>query len=361
MKSASHQPNCLVAAAPTGTQLAALCAFAEIPEEEIWLRNFTSAATRRTYRTAVRDFIRTIGLRSVADFRRVERAAIIAWRDHLTTGGASVRTVKTKLSALSSLFNHLVDRPVCDRNPVREVKPPKLRVRRGETKALSAKQARKILDAPPRDSLQGLRDRAILSIGLQVGARPGRDRRIASRGPGRRGRLSRAEAPAEGWRPRDGSDSSERGPAHPGVPRFGRTRWLPQGTALPAGSPESARRGGRPTSPSSASGSGVSPLVPKGRDRAWLHVALDACNVRDDGPKKRRVAGAGPGSARPCQPYNQALRRGFDRSIWRATLRRTDPGPGDRTLTPLSRRRTGSANGIRRRPSSQPGTIGPQV
>ena len=171
MKSEPPNGDDRLPAVSTGTQLARLDAFAEIPEEEIWLRNFTSVATRRTYRTAVRDFIQSIGLRNVTDFRRVERAAVIAWRDHLTASGASIRTVKTKLSALSSLFNHLVDRNVCDRNPVREVKPPKLRVRRGETKALSAKQARKILDAPPRDSLQGLRDRAILSIGLQVGAR----------------------------------------------------------------------------------------------------------------------------------------------------------------------------------------------
>ena len=171
MKSTTHQADDHQPTVSSGTQLATLDAFAEIPEEEIWLRNFTSVSTRRSYRAAVRDFIRTVGLRSVADFRQVERAAVIVWRDHLTDSGASIRTVKTKLSALSSLFNHLVDRNVCDRNPVREVQPPKLRVRRGETKALSAKQARILLDAPPKGTLQGLRDRAILSVGLQVGAR----------------------------------------------------------------------------------------------------------------------------------------------------------------------------------------------
>ena len=158
-------------ARPSGTALATLEAFAEISEEEIWLRNFTSRHTRETYRNAVRGFIETIGVANVSDFRMVERAAVIAWRDHLIGDGASPRTVKTKLSALSSLFNHLVDRNVCERNPVREVRPPKLRVRRGETKAVSAKQARKILDAPPSSTLQGLRDRAILAVGFQVGAR----------------------------------------------------------------------------------------------------------------------------------------------------------------------------------------------
>ncbi len=43
--------------------------------------------------------------------------------------------------------------------------------REGMTRAFSQKQARKILDAPNPETLLGLRDRAILSVGLQVGFR----------------------------------------------------------------------------------------------------------------------------------------------------------------------------------------------
>ena len=39
------------------------------------------------------------------------------------------------------------------------------------TPAFSQKQARAILDAPNPEKLVGLRDRAILSVGLQVGFR----------------------------------------------------------------------------------------------------------------------------------------------------------------------------------------------
>ena len=39
------------------------------------------------------------------------------------------------------------------------------------TLAFSQAQARKMLDAPPDDTIRGLRDRAILSVGLQVGLR----------------------------------------------------------------------------------------------------------------------------------------------------------------------------------------------
>ena len=41
----------------------------------------------------------------------------------------------------------------------------------GSTAAFSKAQARKILDAPADDTLAGLRDRAILAVGLQVGFR----------------------------------------------------------------------------------------------------------------------------------------------------------------------------------------------
>ena len=144
---------------------------AQVPEEQVWLANFPSHETRKTYRAAVGSFITALRLTSADDFRKVTRAAVIAWRDQLLSEGKTPRTIRARLAALSSLFRHLQEQNLMDTNPVEAVKRPELRVRRGETKALSVKQARKILDTPPTDTVQGLRDRAILSIGLQVGPR----------------------------------------------------------------------------------------------------------------------------------------------------------------------------------------------
>lgn len=152
-------------------QAAPLEVLARVPEEQLWLSNFTSENTKSTYRQSVVDFIKALKLQGPEDFKQVSRAAVIAWRDKLTVEGRSPRTVKTRLSALSSLFRHLEKHDVVAKNVVAEVDPPKLRVRRGETKALSPTQARKLLDAPPGSTLQGLRDRAILAVGLQVGPR----------------------------------------------------------------------------------------------------------------------------------------------------------------------------------------------
>ena len=80
-------------------------------------------------------------------------------------------TIRRKLSALSSLFTHLVDHDVATINPVREIKRPALNRSEGKTLAFSKKEARKILDAPNPDTLMGKRDRAILSVGFQAGFR----------------------------------------------------------------------------------------------------------------------------------------------------------------------------------------------
>lgn len=84
---------------------------------------------------------------------------------------AAPSTVRRRLSALSSLFKHLVRHGHANRNPVREIERPAINRDEGTTAAFSKAQARKLLDTPAEDTLEGLRDRAILSIGLQVGLR----------------------------------------------------------------------------------------------------------------------------------------------------------------------------------------------
>ena len=80
-------------------------------------------------------------------------------------------TVRRRLAALSSLFMHLVKFGAVDANPVRDVERPAINRRAGMTAAFSQEPARVILDAPGPEIVQGLHDRAILSVGFQVGFR----------------------------------------------------------------------------------------------------------------------------------------------------------------------------------------------
>jgi site-specific recombinase XerD len=145
---------------------------AAIPEEEVWLQSRKSARTRRAYRTDVAHFMRTFDVRTPEELRKIDHRAVMAWERLMREEeGKEATTVRRRLAALSSLFTHLVKFGVVEQNPVREVERPTVNRREGMTLAFSQKQARKILDTPPEETVHGLRDRAILSVGLQVGLR----------------------------------------------------------------------------------------------------------------------------------------------------------------------------------------------
>jgi integrase/recombinase XerD len=57
------------------------------------------------------------------------------------------------------------------RTPSAEVERPAINRRERTTLAFSQDQGRRLLDTPAEDTIDGLRDRAILSVGLQVGLR----------------------------------------------------------------------------------------------------------------------------------------------------------------------------------------------
>jgi len=152
--------------------LATLDQLAAIPEEEVWLAKQKNPQTSRAYRLDVRHFMKSLGISEIDQLRTVDHRAVIAWeRMQREQEGAAASTVRRRLAALSSLFKHLVRHGVSTRNPVVDVGRPTINRDEGSTAAFSKAQARKLLDAPPADTLAGLRDRAILAVGLQVGFR----------------------------------------------------------------------------------------------------------------------------------------------------------------------------------------------
>jgi site-specific recombinase XerD len=142
-----------------------------VPEEEVWLAGQLSPHTWRAYRQDVGHFVRTMGIKSADELRQVSRAAVIAWQNAMIDEEAKPRTIRRRLSALSSLFAHLIEHRAADENPVRDIKRPRVNRRQGTTRAFSTREARLILDAPDSSTLRGLRDRAILSVGFQAGPR----------------------------------------------------------------------------------------------------------------------------------------------------------------------------------------------
>jgi integrase/recombinase XerD len=94
---------------------------------------------------------------------------LIAWECYMRETEHAASTIRRRLAGLSSLYKRLVRHDYAARNPVGEVERPAINCDEGSTLACSKAQARKMLDALAEDTIAGLRDRAILSVGLQVG------------------------------------------------------------------------------------------------------------------------------------------------------------------------------------------------
>ena len=144
---------------------------AEVPAELEWLANITNAKTKRAYKIDVGEFSVFAGLRGPVELRLVTRAHVIAWRKHLASRNLAASTIRRKLSAVSALFDYLCERNAVAGNPVDGVKRPAAHSNEGSTPALGDAQARKLLDAPPEDTLKGVRDRAVLATLLYHGIR----------------------------------------------------------------------------------------------------------------------------------------------------------------------------------------------
>jgi site-specific recombinase XerD len=78
----------------------------------------------------------------------------------------SAPTIKQHLAAIKMLFDYLVISQIVPTNPAAPVKGPTHVVKRGKTPVLSVEDARALLNSIPTDTLQGLRDRALIGVML---------------------------------------------------------------------------------------------------------------------------------------------------------------------------------------------------
>jgi len=137
-----------------------------VPAAGVWFANIDNPNTRRAYQNDVEDFMAYLGMENSDEFRDVTRAHVIAWRKVLENRELAAATIRRKLSAVASLFDHLCNENAVTHNPVSGVKRPAADNNEGKTPALSDDQARMLLKAPDGDSLKAKRDRAIIAVYL---------------------------------------------------------------------------------------------------------------------------------------------------------------------------------------------------
>jgi len=150
-----------------------LATIEEISEEIVWLENFTSKATQKTYKATVKKFCAMFEIKNVDQLRSVTSMHIIKFRDAMKEAGEKNSSINSRLAGLSSLFKHLIERQVVKTNPVYGVKAMKKDYLKVKSRLLSDSEIAAILKQPDTTKLVGLRDRAILSIFFNIGTRRG--------------------------------------------------------------------------------------------------------------------------------------------------------------------------------------------
>lgn len=146
-------------------------ALAEVPPAVAWFANIDNSQTRRAYQNDLTEFIAFTGIDQPEQFRNITSAHLLAWRRDLEARTLSSATIRRKLAALSSLFDYLCEVNAVTSNPVKGVKRPRMTTQERKTPAIGNHQARSLLEAPDTTTLQGRRDRAILSTLLYHGLR----------------------------------------------------------------------------------------------------------------------------------------------------------------------------------------------
>lgn len=136
----------------------------DVPPEDEWFGNIRNPNTKRAYKKDVLEFMGFLGLQERSELPLITRAHVIAWRHDMESRELAASTIRRKLSAISAMFAYLCEANAIPDNPVHGVARPKEGANEGKTPALGDAQARKLLEAPPADTLKGKRDRALLAV-----------------------------------------------------------------------------------------------------------------------------------------------------------------------------------------------------
>src|SRR5690349_19120315 len=127
----------------------------DMPPELEWFANLDNPHTRRAYRIDVKEFTAFAGVMSPEEMRQVTRAHLIAWRKDLERRGLAPSSIRRKLAAVASLFDHLCEVNAVSHNPVRGVKRPKAEGNEGKTPALSRRPSAGAVGSAPGRYPQG--------------------------------------------------------------------------------------------------------------------------------------------------------------------------------------------------------------
>ncbi len=142
-----------------------------LDEEILWLANLRSELSKKTYGTAIKGFLAFLGITNKEDLRSITHAHVLAYREYLKEKGRAPATINNRLSAISSLFNHLIEHQIVKVNPTNGVKRFAKEYNKVKSLRLSSDDVRSLFEKPDTSKLSGLRNKLFFSILLYTGCR----------------------------------------------------------------------------------------------------------------------------------------------------------------------------------------------
>lgn len=135
-----------------------------------WLKNIRRASphTLSNYRRDLVKLLDYCGQQDITDWNELQSAHIQNWVSRLHRAGLSGKSLQRTLSATRSLFNHLMQEGLAERNPAQDIVTPKVPRKLPET--LSPEQLESLLSIRDSDPL-AQRDRAIMELFYSSGLR----------------------------------------------------------------------------------------------------------------------------------------------------------------------------------------------
>ncbi|MDD5742310.1 MAG: tyrosine-type recombinase/integrase [Candidatus Peribacteraceae bacterium] len=129
---------------------------------DLFLRNQSCVATRRTYSGELRQFISFMNKRA----KDITFGDMLDYKAHLENSGLQSVTIVKKLRAISSLFKFLYEQKAIDHNPMSGLKLPKIRQQTVSKDILSLVESNRLISSIDTSTLKGKRDKAMVSLAL---------------------------------------------------------------------------------------------------------------------------------------------------------------------------------------------------
>lgn len=130
-----------------------------------------SKNTIKSYKKDISQFISFLKEEKIGDFEKVGYDDFIKFISKLKSSEFKEKSIGRKIAAIKSFYRFLTLRKYIKKNPALLIKSPKIPERLPNF--LTYNEVLKILEIPPRDNWQYLRDRAIIELLYSTGIRVG--------------------------------------------------------------------------------------------------------------------------------------------------------------------------------------------